>query len=82
MIYNPTMTGTALAALVLQTQILHALLRTGTLPKPMMLPMLDAAILTVEEMPRDEGISPEAIVYARKRLLGVQRLIEGAGVPG
>ena len=39
---------------------------------------LNAAVLTVEEMPRHEGISPEAIAYARKRLLGVQRLIEGA----
>lgn len=77
MIDNPTTAGTALAALVLQTQILHALLHTGMLPRPIMLAMLDAAILAVEEMPQDEGISPEAIAYARKRLLGVQRLIEG-----
>lgn len=79
---NPTATGTALAALVLQTQILHALLRTGTLPKPLMVAMMDAAILTVEEIPYDEGFSPEAIAFARKRLLDVQRLIEAAGSAG
>ncbi|MGI4793637.1 MAG: hypothetical protein ACRYG8_06025 [Janthinobacterium lividum] len=79
---NPTATGTALAALVLQTQILHALLRTGTLPKPLMVAMMDAAILTVEEIPHDEGFSPEAIAFARKRLLDVQKLIEAAGSGG
>jgi hypothetical protein len=73
---DPTTTGTALAAMVLQTQILHALVRTGTLPKPMMVAMLDAAILMMEEMPQSGGIGPEAIAYARRRLLGVQALIE------
>lgn len=79
---NPTTTGTALAALVLQTQILHALLRTGTLPKQLMVAMMDAAILTVEEMPQGEGFSPEAIAFARKRLLDVQKMIEAAAPVG
>jgi hypothetical protein len=75
---DPAAIGTALAALMLQTQILHTLIRTGTLPKPLMVAMMDAAVLTVEEMPPDEGFSPEAIAFARKRLLDVQRLVEGA----
>ena len=73
---DPSTTGTALAALVLQTQILHALLRTGILPKPLMVAMMDAAILSVEEMPRDQGIGAAAITVARKRLIDVQRLIQ------
>lgn len=79
---NPTTTGIALAALLLQPQILHALLQTGTLPKPLMVAMMDAAILTVEEMPQDEGFSPEALAFARKRLLDVQKLIEAAAPVG
>ena len=77
---NHMTTGTPLAALVLQTQILHALLRTGTLTKPMMVAMTDATILTVEEMPRDGEISSEAVAYARKRLLRVEKLVEGANL--
>ena len=79
---NAAATGTALAALVLQTQILHTLLQSGMVPKPAMLAMIDAAILTVEEMPRDGAISSEAIGFARMRLLEVQSMIEGAAPTG
>ena len=72
----PAAEGTALAAVVLQTQILHALIRSGTLSKRDALTMLDAAILGVEQMPRDQGFSSAAIAFARERLMSVQRMVE------
>ncbi|NPD68277.1 hypothetical protein HN018_19215 [Lichenicola cladoniae] len=75
---DPLASGTALAAVVLQTQILHALIRTGVLPQKLVAAMMDIAIQSVEEMPRDKGFGPEVVAVARERLLSVQAMVEAA----
>lgn len=75
---NAATLGTTLATFVLQTQILHTLIRTGLLSKERAAAMLDAAILVVEEWPRDEDFSTEIIAVARQRLINTQRLIEAS----
>lgn len=73
--------GTALAALVLQTQILHTLIRTKTISKQDALAMLDTGVMSVEQMPQDKFFSPAAIAFALDRLMGVQRMVEAVRPP-